>query len=47
MKNGIMKIAFFAVLLWGIFLIVGCPKGAQRGGGGSNDTSTAPIKPGN
>jgi hypothetical protein len=49
MKNGFLKIGFFAVLLWAVLIIAGCPRGAQRspGGGGSSDTSGAPIKPSN
>ena len=48
MKNGFLKIGFFVVLLWGVLIIAGCPRGAQKSpGGGSSDTSGAPIKPGN
>ena len=47
MKNGFLKIGFFAVLLWAVLIIAGCPKGAQRSPGGSSDTSGAPIKPSN
>ena len=49
MKNGFFKIGFIAVLVWAIIMIAGCPKGVQKspGGGGSSDTSGAPIRPGN
>lgn len=46
MKIGIMKIAFFAVLIWAVVILAGCPRGAKTGGGGSSDTSGAPVKPG-
>ncbi|MBW7890666.1 MAG: hypothetical protein H3C48_06525 [Chitinophagaceae bacterium] len=47
MKNRIFKLSFLAGILFSLIILTGCPpRGAQKiPGGGSNDTSTAPIKP--
>lgn len=46
MKFGILKMSLLAMLLFSFVILAGCPGGAKKiPGGGSNDTSTAPIKP--